>query len=78
MVVLLKSIFVVNYISKLGESWYHSFTGFVTDIIINIEYNEDMLLERMTVTPLETHKEFWGKTLRDHRWQTKMALLIEC
>ena len=56
MVVLLKSIFVVNYIWKLGESWYHSFTGFVTDIIINIEYNEDMLLERMTVTPLETHK----------------------
>ena len=49
---------MVSYVSKLWESWYHSFTGFLTEIIISIEYSENMLLEKMIVTPLENHKKF--------------------
>ena len=54
MVVFLKLIFMVSYIWKLGESWCPSFNGFVIEIILSIEYSEDMLFERMIVTPLET------------------------
>ena len=31
---------------------------------ISIEYREDVLLQRMIVTPLETHRKFWGKNVK--------------
>ena len=74
MIVFLKLIFTVSYIWKLGESRYHSFTGFLAEIVISIEYSEDMLLEnKMIVTPLEILREI----PRDHWWQIEMVLLGE-
>ena len=43
----LELIFMNSYIWKLGESWYRSFTNFATNIVIRIDYSEDMLLEKI-------------------------------
>ena len=61
MIVFLKLVFMVTYFLKLQESWYNSFIGFLTEIILSIEYSEDMLLEKMITTPLENHKKFRGE-----------------
>ena len=52
---------MVTYFLKLQESCYNSFIGFLTEIILSIEYSEDMLLEKMITTPLENHKKFRGE-----------------
>ena len=52
---------MVTYFLKLQESCYNSFIGFLTEIILSIEYSEDMLLEKMITTPLENHKKFQGE-----------------
>lgn len=50
---------MVSSFWKLGESKYHSFTSFLIETIISIDYSEDLRLERMIVIPLETRKKVW-------------------
>ena len=64
MIVFLKVIFMVSYIWKLRESWYHAFTSFLAEIIISIEYNEDMLLEKNDSTSIRDSQEISGNNFQ--------------
>ena len=53
---------MVSYILKLRECDTNPLTGFLTEkVIVNIEYSEDMLLEKVIAPPLDNHKKFRGK-----------------
>ena len=55
---------MVGYVLKLGELWYHSITGFLTEIIVSIEYSKEMLLVRVILTQLETHDKIREENIK--------------
>ena len=58
---------MVSSILKLRESDINPLTGFLTEeVIVSIEYSEDMLLEKVIAPPLTITRNFGEKFPKDN------------